>query len=195
MKKVVKLTESDLIKIVKKVIIENKEEEFSLKSKLNDIFFGHDPMNITSKEGEFGYLSGEHRLSKKVSPKQRIRRIENVISQLEDYIQTLKSAAYGEQGYVDNPEYESNWGAIDSGKMNESEDKDLNKFDSYAIGQFTKKGFKKINDKKYTKGDWSIEYKYYPEHEIDGFVAKYKGQVKLDKPADACWVWFEKQTF
>ena len=176
-------------------IIKETEEEFSLKSKLNDIFFGHDPMNITSKEGEFGYLSGEHRLSKRVSPKQRIRRIENVISQLEDYIQTLKSVAYGEQGYVDNPEYESNWGQIDSGEMTESEDKDLNKFDSYATGQFTDKGFKKVNDKKYTKGDWSIEYKYYPEHEIDGFVAKYKGQVKLDKPADACWVWFEKQTF
>ena len=75
------------------------------------------------------------------------------------------------------------------------ENKDLGKFDSYANEEFTKKGFKKINDKKYTKGDWSIEYKYYPEHEIDGFVAKYKGQVKLDKPADACWVWLEKQTF
>lgn len=195
MKKVVKLTESDLIKIVKKVIIENKEEEISLKSKLNDIFFGHDPMNITSKEGEFGYLSGEHRLSKKVSPKQRIRRIENVISQLEDYIQTLKSVAYGEQGYVDNPEYESNWGKIDSGEMTESEDKDINKFDAYAIEQFTKKGFKKINDKKYTKGDWSIEYKYYPNDGIDGFVAKYKGQVKHDGPADGCWVWFSNQKF
>ncbi len=117
MNKVVRLTESDLIKIVKKVIKENEEVDFDLKSKLNDIFFGNDQMNITSKEGEFGYLSGEHRLSKRVSPKQRIRRIEKVISQLEDYIQTLKSVAYGEQGYVDNPEYESNWGAIDSDNM------------------------------------------------------------------------------
>ena len=117
MKKIIKLTESDLTRIVRRVIKENREEKIDLQSKLDDIFFGKDPMNITSKEGEFGYLSGEHRLSKIVSPKQRIRRIEKVISQLEDYIQTLKNAAYGEQGYVDNPEYESNWGKIDSGNM------------------------------------------------------------------------------
>lgn len=72
---------------------------------------------------------------------------------------------------------------------------DLNKFDSYAEGQFKNKGLKKVNDKKYVKGDWSIEYKYFPKYEIDGFVAKLKGQVKHDGPADGCWVWLDKQTF
>lgn len=79
--------------------------------------------------------------------------------------------------------------------IKESEDKDINKFDAYAIEQFTNKGFKKVNDKKYTKGLWSIEYRYYPTYGIDGFVAKDKGQVKYDGPADDCWKWFEKQTF
>lgn len=81
--------------------------------------------------------------------------------------------------------------------IKESEDKDIDKFDAYAIEQFTKKGFKKDNDKKYTKWDWSIEYKYYqyPTYGIDGFVAKYNNIKKYDGPADDCWEWFQKQKF
>lgn len=113
-KKVVKLNESHLTNIIKKVIRENTEErELNLRNKLNDIFFGNDSYNLTSDPGEFGYLSQEHRLSKKISPKQRIKRIERVIGELENYIQDLKDMAYGEGSYTKNPEYDNVWKDIE----------------------------------------------------------------------------------
>jgi hypothetical protein len=114
MKKVVRLTESQLTKIVKRVIKENQtERELDLRNKLNDIFFGHDEYNMTSEPGEFGFLSQEHRLSKKISPRQRIKRIEMVINDLENYIEDLKDIAQGEDVYTQNPEYDSVWKDIE----------------------------------------------------------------------------------
>jgi len=85
MKKVIRLTESDLTNLIKRIVNENTmEQKLELKSKLNDMFFGNDSFNVTSEPGEFGYLSQEHRLTKKISPRQRVSRIEDVIEQLED---------------------------------------------------------------------------------------------------------------
>lgn len=114
MKKVVKLSESDLANIIKKVIKENEgEENLGMREKLNKIFFGYDPTNIFSQEGDFGYLSQEHRLSKKISPRQRVKRINKVINELESYIQDLKDVAYSEEAYTKNPEYGTVWKDIE----------------------------------------------------------------------------------
>ena len=79
MKKVTRLTENDLTRIVRRVMNEgegfksNKKEdaELDLRRKLNAIFFGKDENNLFSGSGEFGYLSSEHTLDRKVSPKTR----------------------------------------------------------------------------------------------------------------------------
>ena len=77
--KVISLTESDLQRIVKKVIREEYEEDFELpiEKKLDDIFFGSDSDNVFTPQGEFGYLSQEKRLSKQVTPIQRKKRTNN----------------------------------------------------------------------------------------------------------------------
>ena len=82
-------------------------------------------------------------------------------------------------------------------------EKDTGKFDDYALGQFQKKGFKKVSDTHYTKkvgslekgmNTWDIKYKFFPKENIDGFVATKNGEVFKDAPSDDCWVWFS-QTF
>jgi hypothetical protein len=115
MKKIVKLTESDLVRIVKKIVKEGKtRRELKLKEKLNKIFFGQDEMNLFSEPGEYGYLSSEHRLNKDISPKQRIERMQQVIEDLEDYIKDLKYDMSSEESYIQNPDYESVWKDVDS---------------------------------------------------------------------------------
>jgi hypothetical protein len=115
MKKIIKLTERDLTRIVKRIVKESEfKRELKLRNKLNDIFFGRDESNIFSEPGEFGYLSSEHRLSKKISPKQRIERIQQVIEDLENYIKDLKTNLEGEEGYLKNPEYEKQWSDIEN---------------------------------------------------------------------------------
>jgi len=114
MKKIVKLTESDLTRIVKRVIKEDKEENLGMREKLNRIFFGGDEYNLFSGEGEKGYLSSDWRLDKKISPKQRLRRINNVIKELESYIMDLKMAATSEESFVENPNYDIQWKDIDN---------------------------------------------------------------------------------
>ena len=116
MKKVVKLTESDLTRIIKRVVNENREHrrDLDLQSKLDDIFFGHDSSNLTSGQGDFGYLSQEHRLSKKISPKQRVERAEQVISELKRYIKRLEDMIEGESSYTSSPEYDDVWRDIES---------------------------------------------------------------------------------
>jgi hypothetical protein len=118
MKRTVKLTERDLSRIVKRVIRENEESkrELQLKDKLDNIFFGEDESNITSEPGERGFLSKEYRLTKKISPKQRVQRIEGVIEDLENYINDLRSEIGQEQEYEKNPTYDEIWGDIE-GKM------------------------------------------------------------------------------
>jgi hypothetical protein len=115
MRKVIKLTERDLTRIVKRVIKENYKKELNLRDKLDDIFFGYDKSNITSDEGQRGYLSQEYRLSKNISPRQRIERINQVIGELENYISDLKYSIGSEEEYIKNPTYDEVWGDIESG--------------------------------------------------------------------------------
>lgn len=114
MKKIIKLNEKDLNRLVKKIINESKhKKELNLRKKLDDMFFGNDPMNISSDSNEFGYLSQEHRLSKKISPRQRIERIKQVIDELENYIQDLKYSISGEQSFTMNKDYENIWSDLE----------------------------------------------------------------------------------
>ena len=63
MKRVIKLTERDLSRIVRRVVKEDEEskKELDMETKLDDIFFGNDSLNIFTPAGEFGYLSQEKR--------------------------------------------------------------------------------------------------------------------------------------
>ena len=114
--KVINLTESDLRKITKQYIKEERdfsyEDDFELpiEDKLDDIFFGKDIHNIFTPSGEFGYLSQEKRLSKQITPIQRKRRIQQVINQLENYISYLKSRVGDEDVFIGNKEYKDVWG-------------------------------------------------------------------------------------
>jgi len=115
MKKVIKLTESDLSRIIKRVINEGNEykRELNLRNKLNDVFFGSDESNITSDQGQRGYLSQEYRLSKQISPRQRIERIQQVIDDLKKYISDLEDMIGSEAEYIKNPTYDEIWGDIE----------------------------------------------------------------------------------
>ena len=127
MKKVTRLTENDLTRIVRRVMNEgegfksNKKEdaELDLRRKLNAIFFGKDENNLFSGSGEFGYLSSEHTLDRKVSPKQRQERIRQIIDLLKSYIKDLEYDADNADPYSQNPEYKNVWGKI------EGEDEDI----------------------------------------------------------------------
>ena len=115
MKKIVRLTERDLSRIVKRVVNEDREHkrELGLRKKLDDVFFGYDESNITSEPGERGYLSQEYRLSKKISPRQRVERIQQVIKDLKDYISDLEYTIGSEEEYTKNPTYDEVWGDIE----------------------------------------------------------------------------------
>jgi hypothetical protein len=114
MKKIVKLTESDLHRIVKRLVEDSKSKrELNLKKKLDSIFFGQDEMNFFSEPNEYGYLSSEHRLSKNISPRQRMERIQQVIDGLEEYIRDLKYNMRSEEAYTENPGYENVWKDIE----------------------------------------------------------------------------------
>lgn len=116
MKKRIRLTESELNRLIKKIILEGERKhkrELKLKNKLDDIFFGSDEYNLFSDSGDFGYLSGEHRLTKKISPKQRKERIEQVIFELENYLNDLKYRIGEEESYMENPDYDEIWKSIE----------------------------------------------------------------------------------
>ena len=118
--RVINLTESDLRRIVKeneRKFKSNKkqDDELNLQQVLNSIFFGNDKYNLFSDSGEFGYLSSEHSLQKKISPRQRQERIYQVIDLLEDYIELLKSDAKGTGGYFQDPNYGDVWDDIEYG--------------------------------------------------------------------------------
>lgn len=127
MKRIIKLTESDLTRIVRRVINEgegfksNKKEnaDLELRRKLDAIFFGKDEYNIFSEPGEFGYLSSEHTLDRKVSPRQRQERIRQIIDLLKSYIKDLEYSADNADPYSQNPDYKDVWGKI------EGEDEDM----------------------------------------------------------------------
>jgi hypothetical protein len=116
MKKVIRLTEKDLTRIVKRVVEDSQNrKDLNLRRKLNDVFFGRDESNIFSEPNEFGYLSSEHRLSKLISPKQRAERIQQVIDELEDYIRELRDSLGSEESFIQNPEYDNIWKDVDMG--------------------------------------------------------------------------------
>jgi hypothetical protein len=122
MRRTVRLTEKDLTRIVKRVIIEgdgfksNKKEDQELEfdRKLDDIFFREDKENLFSEPGEFGYLSSQHSLKRKVSPKQRAERIDQVIRLLKNYIRDLEGDKNSSLGYAKNDDYDSVWKSLES---------------------------------------------------------------------------------
>lgn len=93
-----------------------QRELSNLRRELDEMLFGNDEREATSDRNERGYLSQEHRLSRKVSPKQRIARIEQVIQYLEDYIKDLKYEARSEFEYTRNPTYGDVWGRVEGGE-------------------------------------------------------------------------------
>ena len=122
MKKTIRLTESDLLNIVRRIVNEgdgfksNKKEdkELEFERKLDDIFFREDKENLFSEPGEFGYLSSQHSLNRKVSPKQRAERIDQVIKLLKNYIRDLEGSKSGALGFANNTDYDSVWKSIES---------------------------------------------------------------------------------
>ena len=134
MRRTVRLTEKDLTRIVRRVIIEgdgfksNKKEDQELEfdRKLDDIFFREDKENLFSEPGEFGYLSSQHSLNRKVSPKQRAERIDQVIKSLKDYIRDLEGSKSGALGFADNPDYDEVWRGLEN-----DEDMDDGSDDNY----------------------------------------------------------------
>ena len=134
MKKVIRLTERDLTRIVRRIVNEgdgfksNKKEDKELEfdRKLDDIFFREDYGNLFSEPGEFGYLSSQHSLSKKVSPRQRAERIDQVINLLKNYIRDLEGSKQGSLIFTKNPDYDSVWRGLEN-----DEDMDDGSDDNY----------------------------------------------------------------
>jgi type II secretory pathway component PulJ len=116
MKRVIKLTERDLSRIVRRVVKEDEEskKELDMETKLDDIFFGNDSLNIFTPAGEFGYLSQEKRLKREVTPMGRKERIQQVIDGLEEYIEYLRNERLGEEdSFIENPDYDEVWNRKD----------------------------------------------------------------------------------
>ena len=134
MKRVIRLTERDLTRIVRRIVNEgdgfksNKKEDKELEfdRKLDDIFFREDEGNLFSEPGEFGYLSSQHSLNRKVSPRQRAERIDQVINLLKNYIRDLEGSKSGALGFTKNPDYDSVWRGLEN-----DEDMDDGSDDNY----------------------------------------------------------------
>ncbi len=134
MKRVVRLTERDLTRIVRRIVNEGdgfksnmkKDDELDFAKKMDDIFFREDKGNLFSEPGQFGYLSSQHSLSKKVSPKQRAERIDQVINLLKNYIRDLEGSKSGALGFADNPDYDEVWRGLEN-----DEDMDDGSDDNY----------------------------------------------------------------
>lgn len=126
MKRTIRLTEKDLTKLVKRILKEefkSNKRELDMEKKLDDIFFRTDDSNIFSEPGEWGYLSSQHTLKKKVSPRQRIERIQQVIDGLKDYINYLEQTKFSEGVWEKNPDYDKVWGNIEGSEGAEGVDK------------------------------------------------------------------------
>jgi hypothetical protein len=68
---------------------------------------------MTSDQGKRGYLSKEYRLKREISPRQRVERIQQVISDLENYVNDLKQEIGSEEEYMKNPTYDDIWKDIE----------------------------------------------------------------------------------
>ena len=142
MKRVIRLTERDLTRIVRRIVNEgdgfksNKKEDQELEfdRKLDDIFFREDEGNLFSEPGEFGYLSSQHSLNRKVSPRQRAERIDQVINLLKNYIRDLEGSKSGALGFTKNPDYDSVWRGLENDEdMDDgSDDKGPEDMEDYA---------------------------------------------------------------
>jgi hypothetical protein len=146
MKRIIRLNERDLTRLVKRIVSESKnfKRDLDLKTKLDDMFFGQDEGNLFSDSGEFGYLSQENRLKKKISPKQRKERIQQVISDLEGYLQYLKSDRENEEDvWIENPEYDSVWSSIDTGDSEDEEDNQRELEKKLGVEESYKKRFRR----------------------------------------------------
>jgi len=142
MKRVIRLTERDLTRIVRRIVNEgdgfksNKKEDQELEfdRKLDDIFFREDEGNLFSEPGEFGYLSSQHSLNRKVSPRQRAERIDQVINLLKNYIRDLEGSKSGALGFTKNPDYDSVWSSLEGNKdikagLDDKEPEDLDDYE------------------------------------------------------------------
>ena len=142
MKRVVRLTERDLTRIVRRIVNEGdgfksnmkNDNELDFSKKLDDIFFREDEGNLFSEPGEFGYLSSQHSLNRKVSPRQRAERIDQVINLLKNYIRDLEGSKSGALGFTKNPDYDSVWRGLENDEdMDDgSDDKGPEDMDDYA---------------------------------------------------------------
>jgi hypothetical protein len=65
-------------------------------------------------------------LSKKVSPRQRAERIDQVINLLKNYIRDLEGSKQSTLGFADNPDYDSVWRGLEN-----DEDMDDGSDDNY----------------------------------------------------------------
>jgi hypothetical protein len=134
MKKVIRLTERDLTRIVRRIVYDGygfkanntEDKELDFDKKLDDIFFREDEGNLFSEPGQFGYLSSQHSLSKKVSPRQRAERIDQVINLLKNYIRDLEGSKQGSLIFTKNPDYDSVWRGLEN-----DEDMDDGSDDNY----------------------------------------------------------------
>jgi hypothetical protein len=53
-------------------------------------------------------------LNRKVSPRQRAERIDQVINLLKNYIRDLEGSKSGALGFADNPDYDSVWRGLEN---------------------------------------------------------------------------------
>ena len=53
-------------------------------------------------------------MNRKVSPKQRAERIDQVINLLKNYIRDLEGSKQSTLGFADNPDYDSVWSSLEN---------------------------------------------------------------------------------
>jgi len=121
------IKESNLSRIIRRAINEggefktNKKEDFELdlERKLDDIFFRYDEGNLFSDKGDWGYLSSQHSLQKKVSPRQRLERVLQVKRLLENYIKTLDYLRFNLEQDIEHggEDYRSVWGGLEGDEI------------------------------------------------------------------------------
>ena len=72
-------------------------------------------------------------MKRKVSPKQRAERIDQVIKSLKDYIRDLEGSKSGALGFADNPDYDDVWRGLE--KDEDMDDMSNDPMDLYNRGR------------------------------------------------------------